>query len=65
MDESWDMGRGRFLTKHGYVPPFQIFTEYMQELSKIIDKYGLSPYMWSDMYFRFCDTSGYQMYYLR
>ena len=52
MDESWDMGRGRFLTKHGLVPPFQIFTEYMQELSRIIDKYGLSPYMWSDMYFR-------------
>lgn len=63
MDESWDMGRGRFLTKHGYVPPFQIFTEYMQGLSAIIDKYGLSPYMWSDMYFRFCDTSGYQLYY--
>ena len=63
MDESWDMGRGGFLTKHGYVPPFKIFTEYMQELSAIIDKYSLQPYMWSDMYFRFCDTSGYQMYY--
>lgn len=63
MDESWDMGRGKFLTKHGYVPPFQIFTEYMDSLSEIVDKYGLKPYMWSDMYFRFCDTSGYQMYY--
>lgn len=63
MDESWDMGRGKFLTKHGYVEPFEIFTEYMAELSKILDKYELSPYMWSDMYFRFCDTSGAQLYY--
>ena len=63
MDEAWDMGRGKFLTKHGYVPPFEIFNEYMASLSKITDKYGLKPYMWSDMYFRFCDTSGYQLYY--
>ena len=54
MDEAWDMGRGNFLTKHGYVPPFQIFNEYMERLVKITRKYGLRPMMWSDMYFRVC-----------
>lgn len=63
MDEAWDMGRGKFLTKHGYVSPFEIFNEYMESLMQIVNKYGLKPYMWSDMYFRFCDTSGYQLYY--
>lgn len=54
MDEAWDMGRGKFLTKHGYVPPFQIFNEYMERLISITRKHGLRPMMWSDMYFRVC-----------
>ena len=52
MDEAWDMGRGAFLDRHGYVPPIDIFNEFMTELVKITDKYSLSPMMWSDMYFR-------------
>ena len=52
MDEAWDMGRGEFLNKHGYVPPFEIFNEYMERLIGITNKYGLTPMMWSDMYFR-------------
>ena len=52
MDEAWDMGRGRFLDKYGYVPPFEIFNEYMERLIGITNKYGLTPMMWSDMYFR-------------
>ena len=52
MDEAWDMGRGRFMDKHGYVPPFEIFTEYMERVVSITDSYGLTPMMWSDMYFR-------------
>ena len=52
MDEAWDMGRGKFLDKYGYVPPFEIFNEYMERLISITNKYGLVPMMWSDMYFR-------------
>ncbi len=37
MDEAWDMGRGAFLTKHGYVAPIDIFTEFMERLTKITD----------------------------
>lgn len=52
MDEAWGMGRGKFMDKHGYVEPFDIFNEYMERLVGITDKYGLTPMMWSDMYFR-------------
>ena len=52
MDEAWDMGRGKFLTQHKYVPPIDIFNEYMERLISIINKYNLKPMMWSDMYFR-------------
>ena len=52
MDEAWDMGRGKFLTRHKYVPPIEIFNEYMERLIGITDKYNLKPMMWSDMYFR-------------
>lgn len=52
MDEAWDMGRGKFLDKYGYVPPFDIFNEFMDGLIAITNKYGLKPMMWSDMYFR-------------
>ena len=52
MDEAHGMGRGKFMDKHGYVDPNVIFDEYMERLVAITDKYGLTPMMWSDMYFR-------------
>ena len=52
MDEAWGMGRGKFMDKHGFVEPFDIFNEYMERLIAITNKYGLKPMMWSDMYFR-------------
>ena len=58
MDEAWDMGRGKFLDKYGYVPPFDIFNEYMERLISITNKYGLKPMMWSDMYFRISNKNG-------
>ncbi len=62
MDEAWDMGRGKFLDKHGYVPPFQIFNEYMERLMEILHRYDLKPMMWSDMYFRNCSSNGMEYY---
>ena len=62
MDEAWDMGRGAFLTKHGYVPPFDIFNEFMERLMAITDKYGLRVMMWSDMYFRIANGNLYGYY---
>lgn len=59
MDEAWNMGRGKFFDKHGFVPPFEIFKEFMNELVKITDKYGLTPMMWSDMYMRIASETGW------
>ena len=59
MDEAHEMGRGKFLDKHGYVPPFEIFNEYMARLVEITNKYSLTPMMWSDMYFRVCNGGRY------
>ena len=63
MDEAWDMGRGKFMDKHGYVPPAEIFAEYMERLSAIVASHGLSPMMWSDMYFRANDAAKKNRYY--
>ena len=52
MDEAHGMGSGKFLEKNGLVDKNVIFDEFMEELCKITDKYGLTPMMWSDMYFR-------------
>ena len=62
MDEAHDMGRGKFLDKNGYVPAFELFGEYMSDLMRIVDKYGLEPMMWSDMYFRNHSTSRQDYY---
>ena len=62
MDEAWDMGRGAFLDKNGYVPPFDIFNEFMDELITITDKYGLKVMMWSDMYFRISNKKNNSYY---
>ena len=52
MDEAHGMGSGKFFEKHGIVDKNVIFDEYMERLCAIMDKYGLTPMMWSDMYFR-------------
>ena len=62
MDEAWDMGRGAFLDKYGYVAPIDIFNEYMARLIGITNKYGLIPMMWSDMYFLASSPTGSQYY---
>lgn len=61
MDEAWDMGRGQYLNRNGYVPRFDIFNRHMARIIEITNKYGLKPMMWSDMYFRI--ASGKDAYY--
>lgn len=53
MDETHDLGRGRFLDKHGYERPFDIYNRHLARLCEICAKFQLKPMIWSDMYFRF------------
>lgn len=62
MDEAHDAGRGAFLDRYGYVPRAQIFHEHMARLVQITNRYGLTPMMWSDMYFRINAEDGFQYY---
>jgi len=52
MDETHDLGRGRFLDKHGYVNGFELFNRHLGKVNEICKKAGLAPMIWSDMFFR-------------
>lgn len=52
MDETHDIGRGRFYDLHGDERHFDIFNRHLDKVVKICKKHGLNPMIWSDMYFR-------------
>lgn len=52
MDEAWDMGRGKYMNIKGYKDPFELFTNHLNRVIEITNKYNLKPMMWSDMFFR-------------
>jgi hexosaminidase len=52
MDETHDLGRGRFMDLYGYKRGFDIFNEHLARVIEICKKYDLKPMIWSDMYFR-------------
>jgi hypothetical protein len=52
MDETHDLGRGRYLDMYGYRPGFDLFNEHLARVVKLCRKYRLKPMIWSDMYFR-------------
>ena len=57
MDEAWKLGRGKYLTLNGYTPPDKIMKEHLYRVLQIVEKLGLEPMMWSDMFFR-CANGG-------
>ncbi len=52
MDETHDLGRGRYMDLHGYKRGYDLFNEHIKKVVAICRKYGLEPMIWSDMYFR-------------
>ena len=52
MDETHDLGRGRFLDIHGYESGFELFNRHLGKVNAICKEAGLTPMIWSDMYFR-------------
>jgi hypothetical protein len=60
MDEAWDLGRGNYLSKNGYVQPFEMMVKHLDKVMAILRKHKLKPMMWSDMFFRaLSKTHGY------
>ena len=52
MDETHDLGRGKFLDHHGFEEPFELFNRHLGKVNEICGSYGLTPMIASDMYFR-------------
>ena len=57
-DEAHDLGRGKFLDKHGYQPPFDIYVRHLRRACEICARHGLKPQIWSDMVFRLGSATG-------
>ncbi len=51
MDEAYNLGRGAFLDKHGFVKPQEIMKMHLERVLGIVRELGLQPMMWSDMFF--------------
>ncbi len=52
MDEAYYMGRGKGLDRDGAADRFQMLCKHLRRVVDICAKYGFSPMMWSDMFFR-------------
>ena len=51
---------GAHLRLHGYEKPYDILRRHLKRVLDIVNELGLSPMMWSDMYFRLeSPTNGY------
>ncbi|MBE6374050.1 MAG: beta-N-acetylhexosaminidase [Lentisphaerae bacterium] len=51
-DETHDLGRGKYLDRHGWVRSFDLFNRHLQQVCALCRAAGLQPMIWSDMYFR-------------
>ncbi len=58
MDEAHDIGLGKYRQLHGTKPRFEILSAHLQEVHEICRRLGLSPMIWSDMYFRLASSTG-------
>ncbi|MGG1576260.1 beta-N-acetylhexosaminidase [Fictibacillus sp. NRS-1165] len=52
MDEAHGLGRGRYLDLHEKKDRYTLMTQHLKQVERILNKYGLRPMIWSDMYFR-------------
>lgn len=63
MDEAMGLGQGRYLKKHGFVPPHVIMQEHLERVMEIVRELGLDAMMWGDMFFRAVSSAvGYEGY---
>ncbi len=58
MDEAHGIGLGAHLRKYGYENPHHIIKRHLERVLDITRAKGLSPLMWSDMYFRSDSPTG-------
>ena len=52
MDEAHELGRGAHLDIHGYEDTVTIMKRHLERVQSIAEKYGYTPLIWSDMFYR-------------
>ncbi|NLZ59770.1 MAG: beta-N-acetylhexosaminidase [Lentisphaerae bacterium] len=52
MDETHDLGRGRFQDLYGKQEAFDLYNRHLRRVCDICNELRLEPMLWSDMYFR-------------
>ena len=52
MDETHDLGTGKYLDLYGYKDRQDIYFEHLNRINVLIQNHGFKPMMWSDMFFR-------------
>ena len=52
MDEAFMLGFGAYRRKHGITDRHELFLEHLNKVCEMANGYGLSPMMWSDMFFQ-------------
>lgn len=52
MDETHDLGRGRYMDLNGYRRGFDIYNDHLRRVVDMCADRGIDPMIWSDMYFR-------------
>lgn len=67
LDETVGVGTGAYLARNGYREGRKIYLEHLARVCEMAKGHGLSPMMWSDMFFRFAgrDLPGYADYDVR
>lgn len=60
MDEALKLGRGQYLDKNGYHDPSDIMKAHLERVMQILDKYGLEPFIASDMFYCVYGTRRYR-----
>lgn len=59
MDEAHMLGLGKYLDINGFENRFEIFSRHLDAVCKMAEERGLSPVMWSDMFFRLKNNGQY------
>lgn len=59
MDETFQLGLGNYLKKHGYRESGKIYMEHLEKVLQICKKYFQKPMIWSDMIFESPDNIVY------
>ena len=52
MDETFNLGLGRYLKENGYTERTELMLTHLQRVVEIAKKYGYTCEIWSDMFFR-------------